>query len=163
MNYRPTLISLVLLISSMNISAQMAIPIPAQLATAQTVFVANAQGPDNSLGQFAYKSFYHSMIDWKRFRLVSRPEDADLSFELTEVQRAGTTLKTRMTVLVLTIRDVKTQNVLWSLSEPASTKAEISISEMDATTSKLVADYDAVISGTLRYEPAPRRFADEKK
>ena len=134
-----------------------------QLTTAQTVFVANAGGPDNSLSQFAYKSFYHSLIDWKRFRLASRPADADLSFELTAVQRAGTTLNTRMTVLVLIIRDVKTQNLLWSLSEPASSKAEISISEMDATTSKLVADYNALVAGTLRYEPAPRRFSDEKK
>jgi len=163
MKHPITAVSFVLLISCINLSAQTTIPIPAQLSTAQTIFVANAGSPDNSLGQFAYKSFYHSILNWKRFRLVSSPAGADLSFELTAVQREGITLKTRMTVLVLIIRDVKTQNVLWSLSEPASTKAEISISEMDATTSKLVADYDALIAGTLLYEPAPRRFSEEEK
>jgi hypothetical protein len=163
MKHSLTLISFALLLSFMSLSAQTTIPLPAQLSTAQTVFVANAGGPDNHLSQFAYMSFYHSMLNWKRFRLASRPADADLSFELTTARRAGATLNARLTVLELNIRDVKTQNLLWSFSEPVTSKAEISTSEMDATTSKLIADCDALLASTLLYEPAPKRFSEEGK
>ena len=103
------------------------------------------------------------MLNWDRFRIVSRPTDADLSFELTMAQRTGATLTSRQAVLELNIRDAKTQNMLWSFSEPVISKAEISVYEMDTTASKLVADYNALVASTLLYEPAPKRFSDEKK
>ena len=155
----------ILLLAALPLAAQKptVIPIPVGLTSAHSVFIVNAGGPDNNLSQFAYKSFYHAVLNWERFRIVSRPTDADLSLELTMAQRTGATLTSRQAVLELNIRDAKTQNLLWSFSEPVVSKAEISVSEMDTTTSKLVADYNALVTSTLLYEPAPKRFSEEKK
>jgi hypothetical protein len=162
MNFRDALILPALLLgSSVAVAQAVIIPIPAQLATAQTVFIANAGGPDNTLSQFAYKSFYHAI--GKRFRVVTRPADADLSFELATTYSVGAKLTARTAVLQLSIRDAKTQSLLWSFSEPVISEGTASISEMDKAANKLLEDYNALVDARLVYEPAPRRFSDEGK
>jgi hypothetical protein len=163
MKSRITLVALLMLITSMALTAQTTIPIPAQLDSAQTVFLANAGGPDNTLSQFAYKNFYHAVLTSKRFRLVSRPADADLSFELTTTQSVGSKLTARTAVLVLNIRDAKTQSLLWSFTESVISPGSSSIQDMDKTTSKLLEDYNALVDAPLVYESAPKRFSDEGK
>lgn len=163
MKLRVTVVSYVLLASFTALSAQTTIPIPAQLANARTVFIANAGGPDNTLSQFAYKNFYHAVLNSKRFRLTSRPGDADLSFELTTTQSVGTKLTARTAILELTIRDAKTQSLLWSFTEPVISAGTASISDMDKTTSKLLDDYNALVDAPLIYEPAPKRLSEEGK
>jgi len=140
---------------------QTKIPIPSELSGTRLIFIANAGGPDNNLSQFAYKSFYHAAMSAKRFRLVSRPADAELSFELASRQSAEAKLTTHGSVLELTVRDTKTQNVLWSFTEPVTSAGTTSIVEMDKTTSRLLADYNALVDTPLIYEAAPKRFSDE--
>ena len=155
---------LLLAVAPLVAQAPVVIPIPAQLSTAQTAFVANAGGPDNYLNQIAYKSLYQALLNWKHFQLATRPADAELSFELTTSQRSGPTL-TAHTVLELNIRDIKTQNLLWSFTEPVNSAATPMASDFASVASKLIADYNGLISGTLLSEPAPKkmRFSEEKK
>ena len=109
-------------------------PIPTQILTAKKVFIANGGGDESreeaasySGGpDRAYNEFYAAMKTWGRYELVAAPGDADLVFEI------------RLTVLqlqrerVLTddspasdsqfrfvIRDVKTHETLWGLTEHA--------------------------------------------
>jgi hypothetical protein len=164
---RNSLAVAILLLASSPLFAQTpaAIPIPAQLTTAQTAFVANAGGPDNYLSRTAYMSFYQALTSWRRFQLTAAPANAELALELTTAQRGGTTLTSHLTVLELNIRDIKTQSLLWSFTEPVNSAATPMASDLAASAAKLVADFNALLSGPLVSEPAPKktRFSDEKK
>jgi hypothetical protein len=62
-------------------------PLPAQILSSKKVFIANAGGSD-----LAYDSFYSEVKSWNRYELlVSKPDDADLVFEIIyAVQNLGT-------------------------------------------------------------------------
>jgi hypothetical protein len=146
-------------------SAPVAIPIPATLTTAHTAFVANAGGPDNYLSQVAYKNLYQALTNWKHLLLVDTPSSAELALELTTAQHAGASFTTHLTVLQLNIRDIKTQSILWSFTEPVSSAATPMASDISAATSKLVNDFNALLTGSLLQESAPKktRFSEEGK
>ena len=166
MKLRITAISFALLISSMSLLAQTAtvIPIPAELISAHTVFVVNAGGPDNQLSQSVYKSLYATLLNAKHLQLVGSPRDADLAFEISAGLHTGSLvagMPVHPSIIQLDIRDAKTQSLLWSLSEPLVLNP-IS-GDVSKAVSRLVADYNTLIAGTLLYEPAPRRFSEEEK
>lgn len=106
---------------------QTAAPVPAQIATAKNVFIANAGTDINSLnalrqagddGAETYDEFYADMKAWGRYAPVSSPENADLVFEI----RFSTTISgcpnNYARELTLTIVDVKTHFLLWKFTEP---------------------------------------------
>ncbi|WP_213806234.1 hypothetical protein [Granulicella sp. dw_53] len=140
-----------------------AVPLPTQFATAQTAFVVNAGGPDNFLSQIAYKSLCQAFINGKHLQLTARPADAELSLELTTAQGSKTTLTTHQAVLQLNIRDIKTQNLIWSFTEPVDSIANPLPSDFAAAATKLVADFNILQTGKLLNEPpAPKtRFSQE--
>jgi len=107
-------------------------PIPTQITTAKSVFIAYAGGEENpSDSQFnggpdrAYNQFYAEMKTWGRYDLVTAPVDADLIFELRFTQpRVGSDPQAAIKVdvvydpqLRIVIRDPKTQAVLWGFTE----------------------------------------------
>jgi hypothetical protein len=109
-------------------------PVPAQILTAKTVFVANAGGEENpSESQFsggpdrAYNQFYAAIKSWGRYELVSAPADADLLLELRFTQPQVGDYQENMLhpapdrdpQLRLVIRDSKTQALLWGFTEHA--------------------------------------------
>jgi hypothetical protein len=109
-------------------------PVPTQILTAKTVFIANAGGEENpSDSQFsggpdrAYNQFYAAIKSWGRFELVSSPANADLLFELRFTQpQVGDYQENvlhpapdRDPQLRLVIRDSKTQALLWGFTEHA--------------------------------------------
>lgn len=111
-----------------------AAPIPAQILSAKKVFIANGGG-DESRDESAsytggpnraYNEFYAAMKTWGRYELIAAPGDADLIFEIRlivfQLQREH--LMTDNDVAYdsqfrFVIRDVKTHETIWGLTEHA--------------------------------------------
>ncbi len=109
-------------------------PIPAQILTAKKVFIANGGGDESreegasySGGpDRAYNEFYAAMETWGRYELVSAPGDAGLIFEIRltvfQLQRErvladdSPAFDSQFRVV---IRDMKTHETLWGLTEHA--------------------------------------------
>jgi hypothetical protein len=111
-------------------------PVPPLILAAKKVFIANGGG-DESLYDWPqysggpdrlYNEFYAALKSWGRYELVSTPEEADLVFEirLTSLQpMRSEPLKDQNpqydSQFRLAIRDVKTHETLWGLTEHAQT------------------------------------------
>ena len=109
-------------------------PIPAQILTAKKVFVANGGGDEsrNEATLYSggpartYNEFYAAMKTWGRYELVAAPGDADLVFEIRltvfqlqhERVLADENLATDSQFRFV-IRDAKTHETLWGLTEHA--------------------------------------------
>ena len=152
---RRSLLAIILILAAaphLRAQATTSAPLPAQLTTATTAFLANA-GLDNTTSTQAYNTFYQGLYTWNRFQLKSNPAAAELSFELsingmiTDVTN-GSSVGTSYVRLV--IRDTKTGALLWSLSEnirPAARQKTFDTNLNDAAT-KLLADLKAVTSSS---------------
>jgi len=110
-------------------------PVPPLILAAKKVFIANGGG-DESLFDMPHKpqysggpdrlynEFYASMKSWGRYELVSSPGEADLVFEvrLTVLQPVpARQYPSYDSQFHLAIRDVKTHETLWGLTEHAQT------------------------------------------
>lgn len=109
-------------------------PIPAQILTAKKIFIANGGG-DESRDEAvsysggpnrAYNEFYAAMKTWGRYELVAAPGDADLIFEIRltvfQLQRErvlGDDSPASDSQFRFVIRDAKTHQTLWGLTEHA--------------------------------------------
>jgi hypothetical protein len=97
-----------------------AAPVPAAIAAAKKVFIANAPGDilPASLGgpDRSYNEFYAAMKNWGRYELVSAPADADLILEISYVNRIvpGSAYPY---LLKLVIVDPKSHAPLWWFSD----------------------------------------------
>jgi hypothetical protein len=108
-------------------------PIPAPILTAKKVFIANGGGDEsrNEGTSYSggpsrvYNEFYTAMKTWGRYELVAAPGDADLVFEiqLTVFQLRTDRLVDDNTAsdsqFRIVIRDAKTHETLWGLTEHA--------------------------------------------
>jgi len=104
-------------------------PLPSQLLTGKKVFISNVPGALFSSPRTAeddpyrpYNQFYASMKNWGYYELVSAPAEADLIFEISLTDRptlgnAMVQSSFRLAYLDLTVRDPKTQVVLWWFAE----------------------------------------------
>jgi hypothetical protein len=103
-------------------------PIPAQIITANKVFISNC-GLDGSayaafkrVGEIdqAYNRFYAAMKGWARYELVASPADADLVFEIRFTAPTFEIFdQSRFEPQFnLAIVDAKTHFTLWTLLEP---------------------------------------------
>lgn len=117
-------------LASVPLAAQTA-PVPAQILTANKVFISNAGVDGTSLAIFfnrgdanrPYSRFYAAMKSWGRFELVGAPSDAELVFEVRfTAQLAGAAGTPGPPILhpqfELTILDARTHFILWTLAEP---------------------------------------------
>ena len=115
--------------------ASNAAPIPAQIPAAKKVFVANGGGDESRYENVsytggphrAYNQFYAAMQDWGRYELVATPADADLILEVRlivfQIQRERVMQDDSPasdSQLRLVIRDAKTHQALWGLTEHAA-------------------------------------------
>ena len=104
-------------------------PVPSQLLTGKRIFISSVPGASFSSPRTAeddpyrpYNQFYASIKNWGYYELVSTPAEADLIFEISLVDRPtlGNALvqsSIRLPYLDLTVRDPKTQVVLWWFAE----------------------------------------------
>jgi len=105
-----------------------AAPVPAEIAAARKVFIANAGADIASQTIFkragqpdqAYNHFYSAMQSWGRYELDSTPAEADLVLEIrfTAPMYYDGNTGTYEPQFGLNIFDAKTHFLLWSLSEP---------------------------------------------
>lgn len=101
-----------------------AAPIPAEIATAQAVFVSNGGG-NNYFDIFtggpdrAYNTFYRDLQKTSRYELVGSPSEAQLIFEIRAIAPAVGGPHATVDYnpqLILSIIDPKTRAVLWTTS-----------------------------------------------
>ncbi len=109
--------------------AVQAAPIPPQVLSAKKIFISNVPGalyltPRNAEDDpyRPYKQFYAAMKSWGYYELVSSPADADLIFEISLADRAVLTTATvqaseRAVYFIVTLRDPKSQTILWWVAE----------------------------------------------
>jgi len=147
-NFSLVLSALLVLPTQLRAQAIAAAPVPTQLTTATTAFLANA-GIDNTNSTEAYNTFYQGLDSWNHFHLKPIPAAAELTFELqvngviTDVIN-GSSIGT--SYLRLVIRDTKTGALLWSLSEnirPAARQKTFATNLNDAA-AKLLTDLKAL-------------------
>ena len=102
-------------------------PVPPQIASAHTVFIANAGGESldtvtdqtvfNGGPDRPYNEFYAAMKDWGRYQMVSSPEAADMVLQISWVL-SDTGLKLPVLgQLRLLVIDPKTGITLWTFTE----------------------------------------------
>lgn len=129
---------LILLLQVSVLAAQQAklaptAPIPRQILAAKKAFIANAGGderPDDSIfnggPQRVYDGFYAEIKAAGRYEIVDTPADADLLFEIgftapmvsgVAARRDSLETKPFDPQLRLTIRDPKTNALLWAFTE----------------------------------------------
>jgi len=113
-------------------------PVPASIATAKKVFIANAPGDSlpASLGgpSRTYNEFYAAMKSWGRYELASAPADADLILEISFANPiTGVNVNTTAgggsssaLLLKLVIVDPKTHIPLWWFTESFEPKGGFS-------------------------------------
>jgi hypothetical protein len=112
-------------------------PVPAQIASAKSIFIANGPGdnfpaPDGGPAR-PYNEFYGAIKTWAKYALVSSPAEADLIFEIsftdsliglggpsTPACSASTNPQ-----LMLVIRDPKTRVPLWWFAEGIVVKERV--------------------------------------
>jgi len=102
-------------------------PVPAQIAAAQKVFIANAGGESletvidetvfNGGPDRPYNEFYSAMKSWGHFELVSSPADADLVLEISWVLTDTGLRLPVLGQLRLVVIDPKTHVTLWNFTE----------------------------------------------
>jgi hypothetical protein len=108
-------------------------PIPVQILNAKTVFIANAGGDESRFDSPGYSGgpdrlyneFYAAVKSWGRYELANRTGEADLIFEVQlnvlHLKRAGLQSAGEEpdydAQFRLTVRDAKTQAVLWGITE----------------------------------------------
>ena len=160
----------IFLLAALPLAAQSA-PIPAQLATAKTVFLANAGSApaNNSLAVLAYDTLYQELAAGKQYGLASTPADADLDLEVSVVSffEGGVSYAQ---YVQLVIRDPKSQALLWSTAEsiqPAAREKTLEKNLADAAT-KLASDLGTLTASKVASPPAtvaPKktRLSDEKE
>ncbi len=101
-------------------------PVPAQIVNAKSVFISNT-APDGMpsliLEKFGepnrpYDQLYVAMKTWGRYELAGSPADADLVLEIHFSRSVYTGGLGQGAEFYLSILDVKTHFVLWTLVEP---------------------------------------------
>jgi hypothetical protein len=102
-------------------------PPPARIAAAHTIFLTNAGADPNFPidSTEAYNDIYAALSAWGRFQLVNSAEQADLIFELHGISPvtgvsgvSGDVESYTSPAFQLSIRDPKTNVVLWTITSP---------------------------------------------
>jgi hypothetical protein len=106
-----------------------AAPVPAQILAGKKVFVSNVPGALSFYPRNAeddpnrpYNQFYAELKNWGYYELVPAPADADLILEISlsnerMMSSASQQVPVHQAHFDLTVRDPKTQVVLWWLAE----------------------------------------------
>jgi hypothetical protein len=166
-----TILALSVTLGAPGLQAQSA-PVPSELSTAKTVFLADAGEEANNLSERAYTQVYNGLSQWGHYQLASSPSSADLNFELhylaplaTPDLINGTNFPSYSFRLRLDIFDRSTHTELWSVTEFIDTskhKGNFDPSFNDAVT-LLLGDIKALSSGQLPSVAAIAPTAKEKK
>jgi hypothetical protein len=137
-----------------------AAPVPAQILAAKKIFIANAGGDEMAEDDpifsggpdRAYNQFYAAMKSWGRFEIVGSPAEADLLLEIRQevqtVSLGGKVGASDTPLFGLTIRDAKTNTLLWGLHVHSKFGVGQGNSDrnFDQAMDRLVSDMRAVVA-----------------
>lgn len=147
-------------------------PVPPQVLNAHTVFVSNG-GSSNYFEIFsggtnrAYNTFYKQLKQMQQYELVSSPADADLIFEIRAIAPESSGYPDTVSYnpqVILSIRDPKTNTVLWR--ESANVRAIGTKSRRDRQFDQSVAvlvDKLALVTGQPLTEAQTKAIAGNSK
>jgi hypothetical protein len=165
----------ILLLAALPLCSQTppAAPIPAQLATAKSVFLANAGSTpaNNQVAIEVYNAVYQGLAAGNRYHLTSTPADADLIFELSEISVFEGENSTGAEYIQIVIRDAKSQSLLWSTSEgiEIAFRGKTAVKNIAEAAAKITADLNALAIGTIPGDatsttplPTKTRLSDKK-
>jgi hypothetical protein len=180
--HRITAISLGMLISSMSLLAQSpgTVPVPSQLATAHTAFLASGSAPgagryEPLIAQMVYTSFYKSLSAAGQYHLVGGPADAELSMVISSQSHVSAVTNGSSfdaNFIRLEIYDIKTHTLLWAIDEPleGAYREKTFQKNVDKSIAALISDLKTLAGGALpgdsdtpKPEPTKTRFSDEGK
>jgi hypothetical protein len=94
--------------------------IPAQIASARTVFLSNNLGAPLADTDKIFNEIYAAVQQQNRFTIVTDPQTADLLLQFSLVNSEGPGVVQTITLQII---DPKTQVILWSVSDAGQTKA----------------------------------------
>ena len=134
-------------------------PIPAQLTTAKTVFVANAGSRNDQLALVAYDNLYQALVSGNRYHLATTPAEADLVLEVSVIQTDALTGYTK-----LVIRDAKSQTLLWTTYNGIAAAGREKTFEKNIANSavQLVTNLNSLVTSTPINVPAAKVSAPNK-
>ncbi len=130
-------------------------PVPAALATAKKVFIANLGGDDTGLGDDilatgeTYNHFYSAITTWNHFVPVGTPSDADLVLEIRFLPRVIEKSPTELehACIQLVIVDPSTHIPLWTITEALDdwTLTSTGIKNYNLAMNKLMDDFKMLV------------------
>jgi hypothetical protein len=180
MNLRTALITSTLLVTPLFVRAQTGVPVPSQLSTAHTAFLASgaasAGGARQSLiAQMIYTSTYKALVADGQYRLAAAPSQAELSMIVsTDMAYSDVTNGSSIAFpfLRLDIYDTATHSLLWTLEEPVrgAWREKSFQKNIDDAVALLVSDLKTLAAGSIpgnpttpKPEPVKTRISDEGK
>ena len=125
-------------------------PLPSQLSTAHTLFLANAGSTENIESTNAYYGVYLALAANNRYHLTETPAEAELSLEVSldnQISSISNGNSDTDIVLRLAIRDTKTHSLIWTLFEPVvhyGSNQKTLDKNLDAAVSRIVDDLNSL-------------------
>jgi len=151
--------------------AQTPTPVPAEFATAHTLFLAPAGIASITNGEDyvseMYSQTYQMLASIGPYQLTTKPTAADLAAEISVNVTPGASPQLWAT-LRLSLYDAKTRILLWTLDAPlGESLADKDVAKNISTAeARLATDLKALIGGTLPISPATlkkTRITQEKQ
>jgi hypothetical protein len=148
-------------------SAQTPVPVPSNFATAKTAFLASEGAPDLATKEkegisILYSSMYKALLAASIYKLETNPAAADLSMSVSigniSMDFNGNSLANPF--IRLSIRDTKTQSLLWNIDETlkGAWREKTFEKNVDTCTAQIIADLKQLAAGTSPSNtPAPNK------
>lgn len=179
MNLRAALITSTMLLVTSAAIAQTPAPVPTQLATVRTIFLASGAAPggghETAIAQIVYSSTYHALSAAGRYHLAGTPAEAELSM-IVSTQSSSNVFNGDSIggpFIRLEIYDIKTHTLLWALDEPVNGafREKTFQKNVGESIAKLMDDLKTLASGTIpgdlttnpKPEPTKTHLSDEGK
>ena len=134
-------------------------PVPSQLATAHTVFLASAGAPgsggnEKQIAEMVYTTFYNALSAAHRYQLVDAPAAADLSMTISaqsHISDVSNGSSSDSAYLHLAIYDVKTHTLIWAIDEDiqGAFREKTFQHNVDTTVTVLIDDLNTLANGKL--------------
>jgi hypothetical protein len=157
--------SLLLVATALCAQTPPAVPVPSQISTAHTAFLASGGAPgagrnENLMTGLTYTGVYQALAKSGHYQLTAAPAEAEISMtiairdQVTSVSQ-GTSYDAFF--LRLEISDTKTHTLLWAIDEPiqGAFREKTFQKNLDASITLLITDLNLLAAGNIPGDPAP--------
>jgi hypothetical protein len=151
--------SVLLLATALCAQTPAAVPVPSQLATAHTAFLASAAAPglgryENVIINLVYTDAYQALVKANHYQLLAAPAGAELSMTISVHNQIITVMRGDSMdgfFLRLEIYDTKTHSLLWAIDEPiqGAFREKTFAKNLDTSIALLMTDLNLLTTGKL--------------